>query len=737
MRDPATGNVYVVEEEDVEERLRDKWVPETATGRAERVTQERLEDEYGGISGKIAAGGAGVLRGATLGLSDVAFDAIGEGDEFAKLRDVNPEVSTVTEIAGGVGAAALSGGSTLGSTPGGLIARAGARVAKSGEGASAAVRAGKLVAGGALEGGADAIGQAITQATLYDNPLDIETLGSQILSNGLLGGGANIAAAGAGKALRAAKGKLDDIAATSSKLGTLGEDAAEDLGKLDAAGLRKAEKAELAAIEEGRVGQRAQVADEIKAHRTTAKDEKLFLATQNAKAWEGVDEGLKKEVREVGKLSLEADKAIDRALRNPKALASNPRRALDALQQQESALETLIKRRPELETVFAVDTTKARAQALDAAERALQRNRDLQTKIADLSSAPSSQRLEQITAARDALTSAPGETFASKMAGGTAYSVGSSIVGSIPFVGGFLAPFAGAASANAVTGKLKGVLANATAEAARRSSTAIGAFLDVGAKVAPVAPVLATRTLQAVRYATDEERPRPPKAEKKRPRLAEGYKRVTDELKQQVTYQAGVPKMRPEARAQVAQRLAPIALENPILADRLETLEARKREYLARAMPRRPDLVGIPIGPDTWQPSEFEMRSFAAKVAAAEDPHGVFERLADGTITPEDAEVLREVYPELLTDVTQQILQRLPELQATLPYKRRLALSILTGVPVDPAMQPQILARLQASFANEANTQAGTQAPRAKPAFGSVKAHELTPAQRRQEGSAA
>ncbi len=102
-------------------------------------------------------------------------------------------------------------------------------------------------------------------------------------------------------------------------------------------------------------------------------------------------------------------------------------------------------------------------------------------------------------------------------------------------------------------------------------------------------------------------------------------------------------------------------------------------------------------------------------------------------VAPEDAEAYNAVYPERAAHFKQQILEQLPTLRAALPYKRRLALSIFSGMPVDAAMHPQILAVLQASFAAEPGSEGGTQAPRAQPQFGSVKKSvgEPTPAQER------
>jgi len=127
------------------------------------------------------------------------------------------------------------------------------------------------------------------------------------------------------------------------------------------------------------------------------------------------------------------------------------------------------------------------------------------------------------------------------------------------------------------------------------------------------------------------------------------------------------------------------------------------------------------------------IRQFARYVAAVEDPGGVEERLADGTVTPEDAEAYREVYPERYFDLQRQIAERLPEIRESLPYKRRLALSIFTGQAADPAFDPRVLRVLQGQFAAEGGTEGGTEPKKAQANFGSVAKSlpDPTPAQER------
>jgi hypothetical protein len=77
-----------------------------------------------------------------------------------------------------------------------------------------------------------------------------------------------------------------------------------------------------------------------------------------------------------------------------------------------------------------------------------------------------------------------------------------------------------------------------------------------------------------------------------------------------------------------------------------------------------------------------------------------------------------------------------PTLSKTLPLKRKIALSIFTGVPLIPALQPNILQVLQGTYRTEPGTAGGTQAQAAQPHFGALgslkSADKPTPAQARE-----
>ena len=778
MIDPATGDAHVVPEADVK-MLADQrgWTVEGIQGQVDRVSDAQREDEYGGVVGGIAATGAGVLRGVTAGLSDVAFSALGEGRTLRNLREVNPGLSTVGEIGGAVGGMFIPG------TAAGAIANLGAKVGAKGT-------IGAVVKGGLVEGGLTGLGTGVSELALSEEPLTLEratsVLSSNMLYGAAIGGGANLAGKVLEKGITRARGALDEFAAARNAA----PDVADDLAGLDVKQLAERE-----------LGEKTRLVGDQQALRQTLPDRVSTYQQefQGANPWLVINEG------EAAKLLTKSKGTLRSQLDTPAGIAEAPRPTLQALRAQETALtRTLadvdgitaklaaadakvakeisekvaaltddvagakvsgsaakryrawadvkgtgvveIPRDKAAEFIDAIASGKVAGDTKAAFDRlpgVLEKNRALQADILRATSPKgelASPLLDQLKIAKEAAASgaAAPKSFSEKMLTGGAFAAGSGVaytagdaMGLPPSMLAVLAPLVGAKASGMIGSQVFGRLGKATSEAAARTSKAVGAFLDVTKRITPVAPVLASKVLGAVRYAPEQEKRSEPAQGK--PTLASAFKDRSAEIRSQTAFAPdGSTVMRPQARQAMAAQLAPIRAVNPLMADRMETLAARRLEFLASKLPRRADLGTLQTGPDRYQPSDLEMRAFARYAAGVEDPGGIEERLAAGQITPEDAEVMREVYPERLAEITRQIVEQLPTLRQTLPYPRRLALSILTGVAVDASMHPRVLAVLQSQYTAEEGSEGGTQAPRAQAQFGSVKSTDkATPAQER------
>lgn len=711
------------------------WHAETGADVADRAVSNVREDLYGGAVGAGIAAGTSALGAATGGGSDALLSGLGHGDTLRKFREAHSLASALGAVGGaivdpfGAGSAAQ---------------KLGARVGHVAEDAGALRQIAGGAKGAAIEGGIQGVGQTVSDLALSDHPLTAENIASTLSSNLLLNAGVGGVAGGvfkAGeKALARAGAVLEEAGAARKAI----QGVPEDLAHLDDAGLKAAgieakaaHQADIAAerksLETLRVEQRAELASQIQDfHTSLATERKIHTAVAD-----DIREKIPGLGTEVAAPLNKSYRTLRAAFDNPIAIAENPTSLLKPLQMQQTALENLQARMPELQAALAGDV---RAAALEHVSGALEQNRAFQDAIRQLDKstplggarlsmleAGPSARMAAIDNAREALKNAPELGLLGKGATGAAFAGVTALAHMIPGVG-MAAPFLGKAASDFV-GKAMLGLAGAERAVAAKSAATIKTFLNSAEKVEKFVPRTATQVLKAARFGAGPE----PKSDK----LQDLYAARSAELRSQTMYAPdGSVQMRPEARLAMAKQLDPIRAVNPLLADQIETTVARKIAYQSSKLPRHPEVGGLQVGPDNWHPSEMQMRSWARTVRACEDPGGVEERLIHGNMTPEDAEAYRTVYPERFAALQQAIFQAAPTLSKTLPMKRKIALSIFTGVPCTPSMQPNVLARLQATYATEPGSAGGTQSPTAQPRFGAMgslkSSDKPTPAQQRE-----
>ena len=684
----------------------------------------------------------GLARGATFGASDLLLNA----DQKIDAQDAE-QVHGASSLVGNLAGALLTGGATAGklgehaaeafSTRGALTA------------ASEAGQAGKVTllgrtVGGAVEGSAYGLGQGVSELGLSDDPLTAEHIASTLSSNILLGGVTGGVAGGVFHGVERGLSKASESLELATKARSALEGVPGDLSTLDEAGLKEASVAakaehgadivaERQSLEQLRVEQRAELSNQVRDLHTELATEKPIFAAVN-----GDDLAKIEGVKDIKVQLAKSFSGLRSQLDNEIAVARDPRSLIRPLEMRQGALEKLQEKIPELHAALVGD---ARGEALAHVGDALEQTKQQIAAIEQLSpktpvgsgrltmlEANPSARMQAIDAARDALKAAPEIGLAQKGIQAGAFAGGTALAHMIPGVG-IAAPFLGKGASDMV-GKLFEKLAGASKVITERSSAATEQFLSVAKRVNAYAPTTATKVLSAVRYAADAPEP-------KSSALPDLFKARTDELKTQTMYAPdGSVQMRPEARAALAAKLDPIRLVNPKLADQIETQKALSIAYMSSKIPRRPDVGGIQIGPDHWQPSDLAMRSWARTVRAVEDPSGVEERLAAGSITPEDAEAYRHCYPERFTAMQMKITTALPQLSKTLPLAKKVSLSVFYGVPITPVMMPNVLDVLQGNFEAEAGSNGGTNAPAPAPHFGSMgslkSADKPTAAQQRE-----
>jgi hypothetical protein len=139
----------------------------------------------------------------------------------------------------------------------------------------------------------------------------------------------------------------------------------------------------------------------------------------------------------------------------------------------------------------------------------------------------------------------------------------------------------------------------------------------------------------------------------------------------------------PDAVARAVRAAVPAA--NPTVLDAIVQTVQRKLTYLQGKAP-----AIAPPDPMRQKPlpvSQAEAARFARIVGYAEDPVSILHDMANGRLTADGADVLRNVYPRLFGEVQKRIIDQASKPGNAVPYRTRIQLSMLTGADLDPGMR--------------------------------------------------
>lgn len=330
--------------EEFTERMRLGETPELVD---EQITRDLLDQRYkeeafDTIGNELLTGAAGVASSLSLGLSDVAVDALGGGEKLSDMRDVNPYWDVGGQIAGAVASGFTTGalGNAARFTPAGKLLQGTAKVEK-------ALRprigkAGALAVEGALDGALFAGGHAATKSLFGNDPMTAEAaaadIGSNALLGGVLGGAIGLGTTGFGRlsrrldAKKAAELKATEEAVAQQAAAEAYDEALRN-AKLGVAGARLT-KAEQTAAKQAAV-------------RAAAQAKKDFRAAQREA--DSIDKAYKKSIQsDLTGYKADVRKFSDRVLKNVDDLSKEATGGIEfvegaAVQTQKSMVDRLTK----------------------------------------------------------------------------------------------------------------------------------------------------------------------------------------------------------------------------------------------------------------------------------------------------------------------------------------------------------------------------------------------------------
>lgn len=145
----------------------------------------------------------------------------------------------------------------------------------------------------------------------------------------------------------------------------------------------------------------------------------------------------------------------------------------------------------------------------------------------------------------------------------------------------------------------------------------------------------------------------------------------------------------------MAKSLTKISEDAPKTKEAIVASQMRRMAFLADRLPKNP-LAGYP-GHDDWEPSTQDLNKFARYVRASADPMGVLKRISNGSVSTEDVEALQATSPALFEETKAKLLANADRFEK-MPFNRRMALSLLFGVPLDPSLKPENIMASQSRF---------------------------------------
>lgn len=133
-----------------------------------------------------------------------------------------------------------------------------------------------------------------------------------------------------------------------------------------------------------------------------------------------------------------------------------------------------------------------------------------------------------------------------------------------------------------------------------------------------------------------------------------------------------------------------------------KALEGRRTaslNFLKKQFPEDPfELTALSVDDTGWVPSDVELSKFTRYLDAIDNPLKVLDNIARGRVSPEEVEVLKELYPRIYIQLQNSVLDGIIEGGVKLSYRQKVELATLFDIPTDYTLRGDFIARMQATI---------------------------------------
>lgn len=146
----------------------------------------------------------------------------------------------------------------------------------------------------------------------------------------------------------------------------------------------------------------------------------------------------------------------------------------------------------------------------------------------------------------------------------------------------------------------------------------------------------------------------------------------------------------------VNKRHLALSQEIPNVIAAAESKGLAGMQFLAGKMPRQKTAPGLINRP--FVPSTQERAKFMRYAEVVENPKKALQHLQNGTLSRENVEALRSVYPQFYKQLVNTASAQMAKHGDKLPYNKKLQLGLLLGIPADSSMNPTFIQNMQLGF---------------------------------------
>jgi hypothetical protein len=110
-------------------------------------------------------------------------------------------------------------------------------------------------------------------------------------------------------------------------------------------------------------------------------------------------------------------------------------------------------------------------------------------------------------------------------------------------------------------------------------------------------------------------------------------------------------------------------------------------QYLSEVLPKPLTPNNPLVKSKGFKPSDAELNKFKRQMEAALNPFVIIEDLNNGSLTVEQVQTVDTLYPDIMNRIRESVYDTVAKNPIQVPYNKRLKLSLLLGMDLDPSLE--------------------------------------------------